>query len=439
MREIMNTIALISLVVIAITLFISIKTKANLGIISILAAFIFGFFVYINVGTVDAPKMAAVSSIAGKATAFINGWNASIFITVFGTTALFTAARVNGTSAVLARKMVAAAKGQIKLLPFAFFFIATVISALGPGNLATVALLFPMAYAVAREEDVDPLLMVLMVNFGANCGAYCPVSMVGAMVIGMMDGQGYAGASMILPGMITTIIYNLLFATGCYFIMGGHKVVKHSADAEEKQENKFDRNQIITIVVCILVLVTLAILKISNSTLIGIYCTVGCAVLLIVGAADSKKLIDTIPWNALIVISGFGVLINVVNTAGGITLLTNALAAISNTTIGSAILMVSSGLLSFVSSAVAVVLPTMTSTIPGLVEQLALNPQTALSAVMCGAFATNISPLSTLGAISMGNASKEESDHMFASQFIIAFANLAFGFVFFLIMGILHI
>ena len=51
-----------------------------------------------------------------------------------------------------------------------FFLLGLGIASLGPGNVATAAMLAPMAMAVATRARIPPFLMALMVGMGAQAG-----------------------------------------------------------------------------------------------------------------------------------------------------------------------------------------------------------------------------------------------------------------------------
>ena len=64
---------------------------------------------------------------------------------------------------------------------------------MGPGNIATAALLAPMAMAIAARAGIPPFLMAIMVGNGANAGALSPFAPTGIIVNGLMDKIGLPG------------------------------------------------------------------------------------------------------------------------------------------------------------------------------------------------------------------------------------------------------
>lgn len=81
--------------------------------------------------------------------------------------------------------------------------------------------------------------------------------------------------------------------------------------------------------------------------------------------------------------------------------------------------------MSSVSSASGVVMPTLIPTIPGIIEQMGgtLSATALLSAIVIGAHCVTLSPLSTLGAMSLASANEETNkETMFTQLMILGFS-----------------
>ena len=116
-----------------------------------------------------------------------------LLLTLVGVTLLFGMANDNGTLGRVAARAVRACNGNAGVIPIMFFFIALGLSSIGPGNIATTAIMAPMAMAVAARADIPPFLMALMVGNGAQAGALSPFAPTGVIVNGIMDDIGLAG------------------------------------------------------------------------------------------------------------------------------------------------------------------------------------------------------------------------------------------------------
>ena len=97
------------------------------------------------------------------------------------------------------------------------------------------------------------------------------------------------------------------------------------------------------------------------------------------GFVDEKQAIKSIPWGVLLMVSGVGILMNLVIQEGGIDLITNALGGIMTEKTAAGLVGATAGIMSWFSSATGVVYPTMIPTVSGLVDQIGTaNPtQTA--------------------------------------------------------------
>jgi len=102
------------------------------------------------------------------------GFPTELFLTLVGITALFAQAQTNGTMERLARFGVRCCQGNAGLMPLMFFGLALGIASIGAGNIASAALVGPLAMAVAGRTGIPALLMAVMVAHGAVAGALSP-------------------------------------------------------------------------------------------------------------------------------------------------------------------------------------------------------------------------------------------------------------------------
>lgn len=426
-EEIMNSIALISLLVLVLAIFIGFKRGVNTGIVSIAFAFLLGFFV-LEPSAKDPEVMQLLSSKAANARTLLAGWPSSLFFMLAGMTLLFSIAKVNKTLEVFARKVAFMSNGNRKLLPIIFFILATGLAAVGPGNIAVCALLLPIAMAVAHEEDINPLLMAGTTIAGSNAGGLSPIAPTGIVATRLSAEIGYEIGGHVF---IQMIIAQVIIAVGLYILLGGYKLPKVEVD-KSKKPPAFDKNQLITLGTIVFVVLAIMVpVKIGETNYgnwnIGFAAFIGSTFLLLMAVADEKASIAGMPWSTLLLICGVGVLVNVVTKAGGIDLLTDALSKLMNERTAGGIITIIGGLMSSVSSASGVVMPTLIPTVPGLVENLGVNGLTLITGIVLGAHFVTNSPLSTLGALAMASADDNIDKAKFFNQLLI----LGFGGVFF--------
>ena len=169
-------LAWLSLSALLVAIIISCFTRLNVGVVAVAFAWIVG--VYFGSMRLDA---------------VLSGFPIQLFLTLAGVTLLFTQAQLNGTLDKIAHRSVRLCRGNTGLIPVSFFVLGAAIASLGPGNIATAAMLAPMAMAVANRARIPAFLMAIMVGNGAQSGGLSPFAPTGIIVNGLMEKIGLAG------------------------------------------------------------------------------------------------------------------------------------------------------------------------------------------------------------------------------------------------------
>lgn len=376
-------IAWISLAALLIAVTLSMVTKVNVGVVSLAFAWIVG--VYLG----GLPLNVVIGAFP------IN-----LFLTLAGVTLLFGMAHVNGTLERLAARAVGLCYGNAGIIPVMFFLVALVLSTIGPGNIATVALLAPMAMAIGHRASVPPFLMILMVGNGAQAGALSPFAPTGVIVngvmarIGLPDVEWQTYANNLLAHLAITVI--------AYVVFGGWRLFRRSDSSTDGAEvvdaEPFESRHWLTMAV----LVSLVLFVILLDMHVGMAAITGAMMLSLAGAADEKETIRRMPWNVVLMVCGVTVLIGVLERTQGMDLFTELLARISSPATVTGVIAFVTGMVSVYSSTSGVVLPAFLPTVPGLVERLGGgDPLAIASAMNVGGHLVDLSPLSTLGALSL--------------------------------------
>lgn len=396
---------IITLIVLALAIFIGFKKNINTGLTSIFFAFIVGSLMM---------DLSAESIVAG--------WPSDLFFMLLGMTLLFSIANVNGTLELISKKIVGMAGGNTKVLPIIFFVLTALISAPGPGTIVSTALMAPIAMALARDENIPEVLMGTMVILGSIAGGLSPLTPTGIIANSLAADQGLDTSKAVFLG---ALISSIMLGVIMYIIFGGYKL--QNKESKIKYSEKFNSNQKKTLIIIVLVIVGILFFDLD----IGLTAFSGAVLLLLMGAADNQEAIKAVPWPTLLLVCGVAVLVNVVNIAGGIDLLASFLAKIMTEKTASAVLALTSGLMSTVSSASGVVLPTLIPTIPKIIHQVEgnINPSALVTAISVGAHMVTFSPLSTLGALVLASSTsnEEEKQKLFGKLLAVGFASIAFG------------
>jgi Na+/H+ antiporter NhaD/arsenite permease-like protein len=375
------TTAWISLAALLIAVTLSMVTKVNVGVVSLAFAWIVGVYI----GGIPINQV-------------IGAFPTQLFLTLVGVTLLFGMAHVNGTLERLAARAVALCYGNTGIIPIMFFVVALGLSSIGPGNIATTALLAPMAMAIGHRAGVPPFLMILMVGNGAQAGALSPFAPTGVIVNGVMGRIGLPGAE--LQTYLNNLLAHFVITFTAYFAFGGWRLftrVKAETHAEEiVAPEPFGWQHWLTTAV----LATLVIAVVAADMQVGMAALSGATLLSLAGAAEEKETIKRMPWNVVLMVCGVTVLIGVLERTQGMDLFSDILARVSSPATVTGVIAFVTGLVSVYSSTSGVVLPAFLPTVPGLVQRMGGgDPLGIASAMNVGGHLVDLSPLSTIGAL----------------------------------------
>ena len=390
-----DAVSVISLGALLVAIVVSCTIRLHVGFLAISLAWIVGVYV------------AGMS-----AREVMGGFPTRLFLTLAGVTLLFSQAQLNGTLDRVAYRAVKYARGNVGVMPMMFFLLAFGLASIGPGNIAATALVAPMAMAVSWQVGVPPFLMSIMVGMGANAGSLSPIAPTGVIVNGVMDDIGLGGFA--LHTYLNNMMAHTIVVFVAYFALGGLRLLKRrhegavtvptsgddsTSGGDGAGTMAFDRTHLTTLVMIASLIFGVIFLGVD----VGLGAFAGAVLLSLLKAGDEMEAVKLMPWRVIMMVCGVTVLISVLDATGGLDLFTDILArasAIAPTFIIAA----STGFISLYSSTSGVVLPAFLPTVPGLVEQLGVEPLALASAMNIGGHLVDVSPLSTLGALCMAAA-----------------------------------
>jgi Na+/H+ antiporter NhaD/arsenite permease-like protein len=372
-------------------------TTLNVGVLAVALAWIIG--VYVG-GMPVATVMA--------------GFPSQLFLTLTGMTLLFSLAQCNGTLDRLAHHAVRTCRGNRGAIPVMFFVLAAALASMGPGNIATAAILAPMAMATADRIRIPLFLMAIMVGNGANAGSLSPFAPTGIIVNGLMARNGLPGHE------VPTYVYNLtahaaVAFTG-YFLFGGLKlfaskeVLSAEANGESPADITFKRRHWLTLAAIASLILSVVIFEIN----VGMGAFLASAVLVLLKAADDGEAIKRMPWRVIVMVCGVTVLIALLEKAQGIDLLVSLVARVSTRNTVTGVVAFLTGIISVYSSTSGVVLPAFLPMVPGLAQQLGgADPVAIASSMNVGGHLVDVSPLSTIGALCLAGTHGDQTRALF--------------------------
>jgi len=385
-------LAWISLVALLIAITLSMLTSVNVGVVSLAFAWLVG--VYLG----GMPLNTVIGTFPVQ-----------LFLTLVGVTLLFGMAGINGTLGRVAARAVRACRGNAGVIPVMFFVIAVALSSIGPGNIATTAILAPMAMAVGARAAVPPFLMALMVGNGAQAGALSPFAPTGVIVNGIMERIGLAGYELQTYG--NNLFAHAIVTFAAYLLFGGLKLfTRRSVEPQLSQSDQAGARAEDELIeaepfewihwLTVAVLTTLVLVVVFFEMNVGMAALTGAAFLSLMGAGNEKEAIKKMPWGVVIMVCGVTVLIGVLEKTQGMSLFADLLAKISTPDTVTLTIAFVTGLVSVYSSTSGVVLPAFLPTVPALAQQLGgADPLAIASAMYVGGHLVDLSPLSTIGAL----------------------------------------
>ena len=403
-----------------------------LSLILFIVVIALAFFRKNNIGVLAlAVGVVAVRLFGMNDRALIGAVNVSLFVTLVGITLLFAVITSTGALELLARKIIARAGKRTWMIPILIYLAGFTIVAVGSGGVPALAIIPPLAAAIAVEVGYNPLMLSLIGICGMTSGRFSPITPEGTIILSAVAKAGYTGN--VTPAIwVNAVLYNLILAVVIYIALKGYKI-KATPDAEVKQAEKFSGKQIVALLSILVMLFLIVYAKVN----LGLAALSVAAVLLVFHVADDSKCIKAIPWNTIILVLGVGALLSIVAQAGGIALLSDGLSKIMSNSTATPLMSLSAGLLSLVSSALGVVYPTMMPMCIDIAKQIGgVNPAALMSAVAAAGAASGISPMSTGGALIIAaivgeeriNLTKEDENKLFVQLLIISMLTLVLLF-----------
>lgn len=412
-----------------------------ISIVFFIAAIVLAFIRKINIGIVALALAVPCTMLIGMpGKEIIAGINGNLFLTLVGITLLFSIVNDTGALDLLAHKIVALAGKQLWLIPILLFVAGGLITGAGPGGIPVLAIMIPMGIAIGIRVGYHPVMLTLIGICGMTGGRFSPITPEAAIVFSAINDTAIAGNN-VIPAIIANVtLANAVMAIVLFIAFKGYKVKAVDNQTTISENHSFTQKQWISFGGILAMLALIIFLKIN----VGLAAMIISAILLLCHIADDGKCIKAVPWGTILMVLGVGALLHIVAKTGGISLMTDALASMMSSATASTFMALSSGLLSFVSSALGVVYPTMMPMSIGIAQQVGgVNPVALMSAVAAGGACSGISPMSTGGAMIIAIMAvelkdkfpKEKQNKVFVQLLIIAGGNLlvlmACAFLFF--------
>ncbi|QUH18522.1 hypothetical protein HYG84_00450 [Alkaliphilus sp. B6464] len=404
----MENMGLISLILLFVVIVIGFLRKTNVGILAIAASLIVG-------------RLAGITDKE-----IISGFSSSLFIMLAGVTYLFSIVNVNGTLELSAKKIVSVVGKRTWLIPIVVFIVGFIIPAVGPGAVPALAIMPAFSVPLALVIGVEPIMLGLIGVIGLFGGRMTAITPEGILIADLASKQGVTGV--IKPLLLNATFTSIILSVIVYVYYKGYKP-KNQNILKASELPKFNKNQIITIIGVLAMLFIVLILKINvglASFLIG-------SILMVLNVADEAQSIKNIPWSVILLITGVGLFMEIVVKLGGINILATALSSIMGPRTAGPIMGITGGMMSWFSSALGVVYPTLIPTVGTIIETVggSVTATELISTIGIAASVAGLSPASSGGALILAaivantECSKEEQNKIFVELFIWSVFSLA--------------
>ncbi|MCI0910661.1 MULTISPECIES: SLC13 family permease [Pseudomonas] len=401
------------------------KTKINIGLFAIAFAYLIGCF-----GMGLSP-----SEVIGL-------WPLKIFFVIFSVCLFYSFATVNGTLEKLAEHLIYRCRAVPQLLPFAVFFAATVIAAMGAGYYTVLAFMAPITLLLCERTRMSLIVGGMAVNYGALSGANFMSSQSGIIFRGLMtnagvsDNQAFINAAGIF---VSTFVIPLLVIGVFVFLTSHGRALKASVVAVEAPAplNSQQRTTLWLTLAMMLMVLAAPVASIAlpgNATVafinakvdIGLIASLFSVIALLLKLGDERKAMATVPWGTLIMICGVGMLISVAIKAGTIDILASWIGTSIPPIMVPVVFGAVAAFMSIFSSTLGVVTPALFPMVLPIAQNMGIEPMILFIAIVAGAQATSISPFSSGGSLILGSCSNEKSRMSLFPQLLFKAAPIGF-------------
>lgn len=375
-------LAVISLIVLLLVIVISYVTKINIGILGLVAAII----------------LARAGGIP-DATMY-KGLNLNVFWTLIGIYFFGQCMTSTGTLALFSKKLISKLPIRAEVWPIISFFFTLAFAFLGPTTVLALTLVPLITIEIAGYIGANVWVTMVMTMFGGIAGRMTPLGGNMAGQIAVAEGLGFTETSTmshiflwdhILVCTILAIIY--------YFVFRGFKKEKVVVDEVEALKNipPFSKKQW----GCLISMFAFIIFYAITQWHIGFVAIIFTTILIATGCVEQKDVIDKTKWGTVIMVGGAGILASVAQGLGGMTLISDAIAYVSNLTIVGGLYSIASGVLSMFTHAMSVPIPILFATVEDTITALGGTREqmlTCLAAIGSSAYVGMICPMSLAGA-----------------------------------------
>jgi Na+/H+ antiporter NhaD/arsenite permease-like protein len=395
----------------------------------------------------------------------IDQFPSALFFILVGATLLFGIVRITGTIDLLAYWAERLAGGRRLLVPVLMFLLTAVLSSAGAFTPAAVAIVAPVALALGGRFGISNLAMGLVVVQGANAGAFSPVNPFGVLSNLMLDEAGAPGDTLKL--FIYCFLFNAVLAVIAYAVIqaianrrdreddpaaapsdgsGGSvaspavtgpatggvatggvatggvatAVVPETTTGTAPTKVEVTPMRVLTLIGLVALLVLTTVFGLD----VGVASLVIALGLIIVKPSVQKPAIESMPWSAILLVTGIVTYVGVLEAMGALEDLQNGIEGLGSSSVAALVTSYVVGIISAFASTTGTL-----SVISPIVVPIAGDPLlTAIGVVTAVSISSSVvdtSPMSTSGALLMASAQPKDERMFFRALLLWAIAMIA--------------
>lgn len=206
-----------------------------------------------------------------------------------------------------------------------------------------------------------------------------------------------------------------------YLYFKGYKT-RSTSEKLHLETQKLTRKQWIALASLVVMLFAIMVQG-RDAGLVGVAISVA---LIALGVIDEKTAFNSVPWSTVIMVTGVGVLMKIVINSGGIAILTQLISSMTNAFSAPGASCLMAGVMSWFSSTLGVVVPTLTPTVGELTASIGGNLTAIglLSTMLIGSSSACFSPASSVGGLilsSIAGDSKLKENFNNEKAFVVLF------------------
>ncbi|UKA66542.1 C4-dicarboxylate ABC transporter [Arthrobacter sp. FW306-05-C] len=430
----------------------------------LVAAFAVGSFTKINAGLLATVAAFGVGTLlAGMSIKDVIGqFPAGLFFILVGATLLFAIVRINGTIDLLAYWAERLAGDRKILVPILMFLLTAALASAGAFTPAAIAIVAPVGLALGARFGISTLAMGLVIVQGANAGAFSPVNPFGVLGNKMLDGAGASDDSFklyaycfIFNAILAVIAYALVQAimkrraakAGTLHTDGGDNDVKDDGGAGAPSGEALSGpggtgtavltaptsvttgtrtrpEKVAATPMRILTLVGIASLLVLTTVLgldVGVASLVIAAVLIVLDSNVQKPAVESMPWSAIILVTGIVTYVGMLEKMGALKELQEGIAGLGNSSLAALIASYVVAIVSAFASTTGT-LGVISPVVHSIAMDPLLTPVGVITAIAISSSVVDVSPMSTSGALLMASAQPKDERMFFRALLLWAIA-----------------